>query len=150
MKQPIQPGTWHKVRTNSPEGFWYIVGIEGDTVTYRPAPAPDLAGMGDSHKISLADFKFWTEDGGKWERMKETADRIMTLENDIYDRYRVQSRPADIRYAYMVLDLARLILDEIEDPGEITSTVLDILEDNNFHMGRRAASIAADLYRRAK
>lgn len=74
----------------------------------------------------------------------QTVDWLMGLEDKMYARYGVDSRPAGKTWAFMVLDLAALILDDME-PGEITKEVLDELTENNYHTARRAAVIALRL-----
>ena len=68
------------------------------------------------------------------------------LENNVFDAYGVNSRPAGALWVQMVLDLAR----QIVDAGmEITPADLDALTEENYHTARHAAEIVLHLQKYA-
>lgn len=73
------------------------------------------------------------------------VETLEQLEDTVYNLYGVTSRPAGNTWAYMVLDLARKI---IEAEGlDITQDDLEQLTEDNAHTARHAANIALYLKR---
>lgn len=79
------------------------------------------------------------------EPTEEAAAALERLEDDIYNDYGVNSKPAGGLWLYMVLDMARRILDEGGLLEAITPEDLDTLTAGNFHTARHAAEVLLQL-----
>lgn len=64
------------------------------------------------------------------------------LEDKAYNQFGTDHRPPGKQWGYMVLDLARRILDEDNLINTISDADLDQLTEGNFHTARLAAEIA--------
>ena len=69
---------------------------------------------------------------------KTVVEVIEQLENDIYKKYDTDHKPRGKVWLYIVLDLARLISENV-NLDDITETVLEELTADNFHTARHAA-----------
>ena len=67
------------------------------------------------------------------------------LEDAVYIAAGVDCKPQGKKWLYMVLDLARRILDEDNLLEAITDDDLDQLTEDNFHTARHAAEILLHL-----
>ena len=74
----------------------------------------------------------------------KTAERLKQLEEQVFNLYGVSSRPAGADWVKMVLDLARLIVNEGLTP---TPEDLDELTAENYHTARHAAEVVQRLAR---
>ena len=75
----------------------------------------------------------------------DTTERLMQMQNAVFDLYGYRSRPAGREWASMVLDLARRIIAE-GLAEKITEETLDDLTRENFHTVGTAAEIAKALF----
>ena len=75
-----------------------------------------------------------------------TTERLMQLQEAVFDLYGYDFIPKNNIWASMVLDIAKQIITEgLAD--RITPEDLDELTEENYHTARRAAEIAQSLQR---
>lgn len=77
------------------------------------------------------------------------SDTIKQLQEDILTAHNVTSRPAGRTWMYIVLDLARRILDADNLAETITPDDLKQLQTDNYHTATEAVKIVLDLRGRA-
>lgn len=76
------------------------------------------------------------------------ADPVQTLErleNEIYQEYQVNHKPAGIMWVNMVIDLAKRITSEPGLLNAISEKHLEQLTQDNFHTARHAAETVLHL-----
>lgn len=69
---------------------------------------------------------------------------IEQLENDVFKKYGTDHKPRGKIWLSMTLDLAKLIITDV-DLDAITDAVLDELTADNYHTARHAAEIVLRL-----
>ena len=73
------------------------------------------------------------------------VERLEILEDDIYNAYGVESKPAGDTWVMMVLDIAKGILKKPGLSDAITEGDLNQLTEDNYHTARHAAEVIRHL-----
>ena len=84
-----------------------------------------------------------TQPGGSF--AVRTVETLEEMQDDVFDRYHAHHRPTGKTWLYMVLDLARDIVDRDGLLETITEDDLNQLTEENFHTARTAAEVAIHL-----